>query len=129
MAGKLEDVAAVSGVSRSTVSRVLNGGSVSEETRQRVDTPGGRHPGQGNGEPDPAGRQVGGIEEPQQEVPGSVSRSCNRYFPTSSFWENRSSPMFFQVPRAEAQAFVDPLSPLQEINILSDLILFQQSLQ
>ena len=36
MAGKLEDVAAVSGVSRSTVSRVLNGGSVSEDTRQRV---------------------------------------------------------------------------------------------
>lgn len=36
MAGKLEDVAAVSGVSRSTVSRVLNGGSVSEETRRRV---------------------------------------------------------------------------------------------
>ena len=36
MAGKLEDVAAVSGVSRSTVSRVLNGGSVSENTRQRV---------------------------------------------------------------------------------------------
>jgi DNA-binding LacI/PurR family transcriptional regulator len=36
MAGKLEDVAAVSGVSRSTVSRVLNGGSVSEDTRRRV---------------------------------------------------------------------------------------------
>ena len=36
MVGKLEDVAAASGVSRSTVSRVLNGGSVSEETRQKV---------------------------------------------------------------------------------------------
>lgn len=36
MTGKLEDVAAVSGVSRSTVSRVLNGGSVSEDTRRRV---------------------------------------------------------------------------------------------
>ncbi len=36
MVGKLDDVAAVSGVSRSTVSRVLNGGSVSEDTRQRV---------------------------------------------------------------------------------------------
>ncbi len=36
MSGKLEDVAAVSGVSRSTVSRVLNGGSVSQATRQRV---------------------------------------------------------------------------------------------
>jgi len=36
MSGKLEDVAAASGVSRSTVSRVLNGGSVSEDTRQRV---------------------------------------------------------------------------------------------
>lgn len=36
MAGKLEDVAAVSGVSRSTVSRVLNGGSVSEGARQKV---------------------------------------------------------------------------------------------
>ena len=34
--GKLEDVAAVSGVSRSTVSRVLNGGSVSEVTRLKV---------------------------------------------------------------------------------------------
>jgi DNA-binding LacI/PurR family transcriptional regulator len=36
MSGKLEDVAAASGVSRSTVSRVLNGGPVSEDTRQRV---------------------------------------------------------------------------------------------
>jgi DNA-binding LacI/PurR family transcriptional regulator len=36
VAGKLEDVAAVSGVSRSTVSRVLNGGSVSADARQRV---------------------------------------------------------------------------------------------
>lgn len=36
MVGKLEDVAAVSGVSRSTVSRVLNGGSVSEGTRRKV---------------------------------------------------------------------------------------------
>lgn len=36
MAGRLEDVAAVSGVSRSTVSRVLNGGSVSVDTRRRV---------------------------------------------------------------------------------------------
>ena len=34
--GKLEDVAAVSGVSRSTVSRVLNGGSVSQDARERV---------------------------------------------------------------------------------------------
>jgi DNA-binding LacI/PurR family transcriptional regulator len=34
---KLEDVAAASGVSRSTVSRVLNGGSVSPTTRRRVE--------------------------------------------------------------------------------------------
>jgi LacI family transcriptional regulator len=34
--GTLDDVAAASGVSRSTVSRVINGGSVSETTRQRV---------------------------------------------------------------------------------------------
>ncbi len=36
MVGTLDDVAAASGVSRSTVSRVVNGGSVSEKTRQRV---------------------------------------------------------------------------------------------
>jgi DNA-binding LacI/PurR family transcriptional regulator len=36
VAGKLEDVAAVSGVSRSTVSRVRNGGPVSDDTRRRV---------------------------------------------------------------------------------------------
>jgi DNA-binding LacI/PurR family transcriptional regulator len=34
--GKLVDVAAASGVSRSTVSRVLNDGAVSEDTRRRV---------------------------------------------------------------------------------------------
>jgi DNA-binding LacI/PurR family transcriptional regulator len=34
--GTLDDVAAVSGVSRSTVSRVINGGSVSERARSRV---------------------------------------------------------------------------------------------
>ncbi len=36
MVRTLDDVAAVSGVSRSTVSRVINGGSVSEVTRQKV---------------------------------------------------------------------------------------------
>ena len=36
MAGTLDDVAALSGVSRSTVSRAINGGSVSEATRRRV---------------------------------------------------------------------------------------------
>ncbi len=36
MVGTLDDVAAVSGVSRSTVSRVINGGSVSERARVRV---------------------------------------------------------------------------------------------
>jgi LacI family transcriptional regulator len=36
MPGTLDDVAALSGVSRSTVSRVINGGSVSEATRRRV---------------------------------------------------------------------------------------------
>lgn len=34
--GTLDDVAAVSGMSRSTVSRVINGGSVSEATRRKV---------------------------------------------------------------------------------------------
>ena len=33
--GTLDDVAAASGVSRSTVSRVINGGSVSEATRRQ----------------------------------------------------------------------------------------------
>ncbi|MGH8912510.1 MAG: LacI family DNA-binding transcriptional regulator [Acidimicrobiia bacterium] len=36
MARTLDDLAALSGVSRATVSRVINGGSVSEETRARV---------------------------------------------------------------------------------------------
>ncbi len=36
MAGTLDDLAALSGVSRATVSRVINGGSVSEATRDRV---------------------------------------------------------------------------------------------
>ena len=36
MARTLEDVAKVSGVSRATVSRVINGGPVSEETRRKV---------------------------------------------------------------------------------------------
>ncbi|MGZ6545769.1 MAG: LacI family DNA-binding transcriptional regulator [Actinomycetota bacterium] len=36
MAGTLDDLAALSGVSRATVSRVLNGGSVSAATRDRV---------------------------------------------------------------------------------------------
>ncbi|HEY7659343.1 MAG TPA: LacI family DNA-binding transcriptional regulator [Actinomycetota bacterium] len=36
MARTLDELAALSGVSRATVSRVINGGSVSEETRQRV---------------------------------------------------------------------------------------------
>jgi LacI family transcriptional regulator len=36
MVGTLDDVAAVSGVSRSTVSRTINGGSVSDATRRRV---------------------------------------------------------------------------------------------
>ncbi len=36
MVGTLDDVAAASGVSRSTVSRVINGGSVSEATRRKV---------------------------------------------------------------------------------------------
>jgi LacI family transcriptional regulator len=36
--GTLDDVAAASGVSRSTVSRVINGGSVSEATRRKVRT-------------------------------------------------------------------------------------------
>jgi LacI family transcriptional regulator len=36
VAGTLDDLAALSGVSRSTVSRAINGGSVSEATRQRV---------------------------------------------------------------------------------------------
>ena len=36
MAGTLDDLAALSGVSRATVSRVINGGSVSEATRERV---------------------------------------------------------------------------------------------
>ncbi len=36
MAGTLDDLAALTGVSRATVSRVINGGSVSEATRERV---------------------------------------------------------------------------------------------
>jgi LacI family transcriptional regulator len=36
LAGTLDDLAALSGVSRATVSRVINGGSVSEATRDRV---------------------------------------------------------------------------------------------
>ena len=36
MAGTLDDLAALSGVSRATVSRVINGGSVSQSTRDRV---------------------------------------------------------------------------------------------
>ncbi len=36
MSGTLDDVAALSGVSRSTVSRVINGGSVSADARRRV---------------------------------------------------------------------------------------------
>jgi DNA-binding LacI/PurR family transcriptional regulator len=36
VAGTLDDVAALSGVSRSTVSRAINGGSVAESTRHRV---------------------------------------------------------------------------------------------
>jgi len=36
VAGTLDDVAALSGVSRSTVSRAINGGSVSEEARRKV---------------------------------------------------------------------------------------------
>ena len=36
MSGTLDDLAALSGVSRATVSRVINGGSVSEATRDRV---------------------------------------------------------------------------------------------
>ena len=36
MARTLDDLAALSGVSRATVSRVINGGPVSEETRRRV---------------------------------------------------------------------------------------------
>lgn len=36
MAGTLDDLAALSGVSRATVSRVINGGSVSQATRDRV---------------------------------------------------------------------------------------------
>jgi DNA-binding LacI/PurR family transcriptional regulator len=36
VAGTLDDLAALSGVSRATVSRVINGGSVSEATRDRV---------------------------------------------------------------------------------------------
>jgi DNA-binding LacI/PurR family transcriptional regulator len=36
LAGTLDDLAALSGVSRATVSRVINGGSVSEATRVRV---------------------------------------------------------------------------------------------
>ena len=36
LAGTLDDLAALTGVSRATVSRVINGGSVSEATRERV---------------------------------------------------------------------------------------------
>ncbi len=36
MAGTLDDLAALTGVSRATVSRVINGGSVSQATRERV---------------------------------------------------------------------------------------------
>ena len=36
MAGTLDELAALSGVSRATVSRVINGGSVSPSTRDRV---------------------------------------------------------------------------------------------
>ena len=36
MAGTLDELAALSGVSRATVSRVINGGSVSQATRERV---------------------------------------------------------------------------------------------
>ena len=36
MTGTLDDLAALSGVSRATVSRVINGGSVSQATRERV---------------------------------------------------------------------------------------------
>src|SRR5690606_40327750 len=36
VARTLDDLAALSGVSRATVSRVINGGPVSEETRRRV---------------------------------------------------------------------------------------------
>jgi DNA-binding LacI/PurR family transcriptional regulator len=36
MARTLDDLARLSGVSRATVSRVINGGSVAQETRQKV---------------------------------------------------------------------------------------------